>query len=264
MVIDFHAHIFPQRIAARAAQNIGAFYGGYAMRHAGGAEELLSAMDAGGLDRSLVHSVALSPAQVSVINDFIIQTVDAHPGRLYGYATMHPDFERPGEEIARALSMGLKGVKMHSDMQQISLADPRMEAIYTACEGVCPLLLHTGDSRFRYDNPSLIPPILKRHPRLTLVCAHMGGYSEWESARELLADANVYVDTSSSYFALGDKGLLDLIRAFGACKVLFGSDFPMWDPGEELRAVRGLGLTSEELALILHENALSLIEGVKS
>ena len=163
------------------------------------------------------------------------------------------------DEFRRALSLGLKGVKLHNDMQKIAIDDARMDKIYALCQDNCPLLLHMGDDRYHYDNPAQVPGILRRFPRLRLICAHMGGYTEWAEAREYLPQENVMVDCSSSYFRLGDAGLLDSIRLFGADRVLFGTDFPMWDPAAELRHVLHLGLTAEELDKILHRNAEQLL-----
>ena len=261
MVIDFHAHVYPEKIAQRAAESIGAFYD-VPMRHAGSVPVLLERMAEGGIDRSLIHSVALVPSRAATINDFIAREVSEHPQQLIGFATLHPDMTEAETEaeLHRALGLGLKGIKLHNDMQQIALSDPRMDKIYAACQDTCPLLLHMGDSRYHYDNPSMIPPILRRFPRLQLICAHMGGYTEWDEARECLQHENVMVDCSSSYFVLGDAGLLGSIRFFGSDRVLFGSDFPMWDPAEELRAVRALGLTEEELEKVLHRNAEQLLK----
>lgn len=260
MIFDIHAHIFPQKIAQRAAVNIGKFYNMDDMRHAGSTEELLSAMQSGGIDRALVHSVAMSSTQPAIINDFITSQVNAHPDKLVGFATLHPDMAAPGEELERALNMGLKGVKIHSDMQQVALTDPRMDAIYDACQQMnCPMLLHMGDSRYHYDNPAQVPQVLRRFPRLTLICAHMGGYTEWDAACEHLLKENVFVDTSSTYFAVGAQRWQQLVRAFGANRVLWGSDYPMWDPGEEKRLFESLDLTSSEREKIFYRNAESLL-----
>ena len=260
MVIDFHAHVYPEKIAVKAAQSIGQFYG-VEMCHPGSVPALLDSMDKGGIDRALIHSVALSPARVVTINDFISGQAQLHPDRLTGYATLHPDMteNKAGDELARAMALGLKGVKLHNDMQRIALDDPRMDKIYAACQDTCPLLLHMGDYRYHYDNPGQVPPVLRRFPRLRLICAHMGGYTEWDEARKCLQHENVAVDCSSSYWKLGAKGLLDAIRFFGADRVLFGTDFPMWDPGRELRHVMSLGLTENELEKILHRNAEELL-----
>ena len=261
MVIDIHAHVYPEKIAVRAAESIGAFYG-VSMRHPGSVPALLDAMRAGGVDRALIHSVALSPARVRTINDFIASQANEHPQMLRGYATLHPDMteNEAGDELARALGMGLLGVKLHNDMQKIAIDDPRMDKIYAACvDNGCPLLLHMGDSRYHYDNPAQLPGVLRRFPRLRVIGAHMGGYTEWREAMRCLRSENVTVDCSSSYFALGDQGLRDAIRFFGADRVFFGTDFPMWDPGEELRRVRALGLTDGELEMVLHGNAERLL-----
>ena len=254
MIIDMHAHIFPLKLAVRAAENIGAFYD-VRMTHPGSVPALLDAMDKGGIDKALVHSVAMSKNQVTVINDFIHSEVTAHADRLLGFATLHPDMENAWDEVTRALSLGLKGVKIHSDMQRISLLDPRMDAIYEACQGRCPMLLHMGDERYAYDNPRMIPQILRRFPHLQLICAHMGGYSEWDQAREYLKDENVLFDCSSTSFALGAEGWRDIIRYFGVDRVMFGSDFPMWDPGKEAALLRSAGLNEDEMEKIFSKNA---------
>lgn len=260
MVIDVHAHVYPEKIALRAAESIGAFYN-VKMGFTGSVPVLLSLMDAGGVDKALIHSVAMSPARAATINDFIAGEVKAHPDRLRGYATLHPDMteNEAVDEFVRAMSLGLLGVKLHNDMQKIALSDPRMDKIYAVCQGRCPLLLHMGDSRYHYDNPAQLPAVLRRFPRLRVIGAHMGGYTEWAEARQYLQHENVLVDCSSSSFALGADGLRESIRFFGAERVLFGSDFPMWDPGEELRLVRSLGLTADELENVLHRNAEELL-----
>ena len=255
MVIDIHAHVYPEKIAIRAAESIGAFYG-VSMRHPGSVPELLRCMEAAGIEKALIHSVALRPDRASTINDFIAGQASAHP-QLTGYATLHPDMteNEAADEFARAMGLGLRGVKLHNDMQKIAIDDPRMDKIYALCQDTCPLLLHMGDSRYHYDNPAQLPGILRRFPRLRMIGAHMGGYTEWLQAFEYLQHENVLVDCSSSHFVLGDQGLLDAIRFFGADRVMFGTDFPMWNPAEELSHVRGLGLTADELDKVLHRNA---------
>lgn len=256
MVIDVHAHVYPEKIAVRAAESIGGFYG-VPMCHPGSVPELLGCMQQGGIDRALIHSVAMSPVRAATINDFISGQVREHPDMLAGYATLHPDMteNEAADEFSRALGLGLKGIKLHNDMQQIAIDDPRMDKIYALCQDTCPLLLHMGDSRYHYDNPVQLPGVLRRFPRLRVIGAHMGGYTEWQQALDCLLHENVLVDCSSSYFALGADGLRDAIRRFGADRVMFGTDFPMWDPGQELRHIRGLGLTAEELEKVLHRNA---------
>ena len=104
MVIDIHAHVYPEKIALRAAESIGAFYD-EPMSHPGSVPELLQCMREGGIDRALIHSVALSPARVTTINDFISAQARQHPDTLRGYATLHPDMteNEAADELRRAL-----------------------------------------------------------------------------------------------------------------------------------------------------------------
>ena len=46
-----------------------------------------------------------------------------------------------------------------------------------------------------------------------------------------------------------------LIRKWGAEKVLFGSDYPMWSQADDLAVFFEMGLTDAENRLILSENA---------
>mgnify|MGYP000771659598 FL=1 len=92
-----------------------------------------------------------------------------------------------------------------------------------------------------------------------MIAAHFGGYSEWENGALSLALKNVYVDTSSSQFALTPHQVRELIDIFGADHVLFGTDYPMWNPGEELKKLALVPMTQEEREMILHGNMERLL-----
>ena len=162
-------------------------------------------------------------------------------------------------EIERALALGLKGVKIHSDMQRTALDDPRLFQMYEVIQGRVPLLAHTGDSRFDYSNPGRLLRVLDAFPKLTVVGAHFGGWSVWREACEALRGRDIYVDCSSSFYALSPEESKALILGYGAHRVLFGSDYPMWDPGAELKALDALGLPAADMERILHENAELLL-----
>ena len=152
--------------------------------------------------------------------------------------------------------MGLKGIKLHPDIQHFPLDDPRCRIIYESCQGKIPILLHTGDNRFDFSNPNRLLPVLRDFPGLTVIGAHFGGYSIWqEAASQLHGIPNFYVDCSSTMFALPDAEVVELIRLYGADRVMFGTDYPMWSPVVELAHFQRLPLTQEERALILHKNA---------
>ena len=254
---DCHTHIYPDKIAAKAVKSIGDFYG-IEMDRDGTIDTLIESSRKAGISRCLALAVAVDAGHVKHINDFLIASVNAHRDFLDGFATLHPDMEDPGKEVERILKAGMKGIKLHPDMQRFSLSEQRTDKLFSACEGVCPMLYHTGDKRYHNSNPSLIPPILKKHPRLQLICAHFGGYSEWDEAAQCLADTNVYVDTSSSFFMLSRERVMELIALFGEDRILFGTDFPMWMPQPEIDFLLSLGLSETTLQKIFSGNYLKL------
>lgn len=257
-IIDCHTHVYPDKIALKAADSIGKFYD-ISMRMDGSVSGLLKVMDEEGVSKSLICSAALTADRVSTINDFIAATVKSHPDKLMGLMTLHPDMENPQAEVERAMKMGLKGVKLHPDMQKFALDDPICHKMYAACEGVCPMLLHTGDKRYRYSNPDMVPRMLDHFPRLTLICAHMGGYSEWDEAAKCLKDTNVFVDCSSTFFAVDREKTLELFDLFGEDRILFGSDYPMWHVGDEIRTLLSMGLSEKALNKIFNENIMKIL-----
>lgn len=122
-----------------------------------------------------------------------------------------------------------------------------------------PILFHTGDYRYEFSSPRLVPKILESFPDLKLICAHFGGWSEWDEAEIRLRDTNVMVDCSSSFFGMTDERAVELIEAYGDDRVLFGSDFPMWDPKSELEHFLSLPLPERSKEKILSENAIRFL-----
>jgi predicted TIM-barrel fold metal-dependent hydrolase len=196
---------------------------------------------------------------VDSINAFLAEQVQSNPSRLIGFAALHPESNRIPQQVEEALQMGLTGVKLHPDFQEFHIDDEKAFPIYEAIEGRMPLLVHTGDSRTEYSKPWRLAKILDRFPKLNVIAAHFGGYSEWENGALSLALKNVYVDTSSSQFALTPHQVRELIDIFGADHVLFGTDYPMWNPGEELKKLALVPMTQEEREMILHGNMERLL-----
>lgn len=254
-IIDTHAHIYPDKIALKAARSIGEFYE-IAMDLDGTVGELLRAGEEAGISRHLVHSVAVTWERAHAINDFIAASVQAHPDKFIGFGSMHPDHPEMEQELDRMLKLGLRGVKLHPDFQHFCLDDPAAIRLFEAmAERGLPLLVHTGDHRYPYSEPERMARALDRVPRLTAICAHLGGWSVWSDAWKILAGrGNVYVDCSSSLYALDKDEAVKVIHRYGADRVFFGTDYPMWQPKDEVARFMALPLTAEEQENILHRN----------
>lgn len=258
-VIDAHCHIYPDKIAVKAAGATDKFYDVHSF--ADGTVGMLQREGAkAGIDHFVVQSVATTPKQVSSINRFIAGSVANSAGRLTGLGTLHPESDDLQRDVEEIIALGLHGVKLHPDIQGFKIDDWRCLKIYELCEKAkLPILMHTGDSRYDNSNPNRLLPVLDIYTDLTVIGAHFGGWSLWEEAsKQLCGIPNLYVDCSSSFYWLPDDKVKEIIERYGTDRVLFGTDYPMWSPSEELRRFLSLGYSDEVSRQILSENAVKV------
>lgn len=252
-IIDAHAHIFPDKIAQKAAKSIGDFYG-LSMYSDASSKSLVHHEEKIEIERVLVCSSALVPTQVESINDFIHKECLEHK-EFIGFASMHRDYENFEEELDRVKEMGLYGVKFHHDMQQISIDDPKQFPIYKAMsDRGLKLLLHMGDDRYDYTTPKRMLHIAKEFEDLQIIASHFGGYRRWEEAYAIPRLENVHYDTSSTLFLMNKDTALRFIDHFGPDRYFFGTDFPMWNPEQEIKRFMKLGLDDSTNQMILYDN----------
>ena len=166
---------------------------------------------------------------------------------LPGWGMVDPWRGRKGlEEIERAITtLGLIGIKYQPPVQDFCPADPRFRPIWDLLQSLgAPVLIHCGTTAigagepgglgFKLDHgrPIHIDSVAAEFPRLNIVAAHPG----WPWTEELIAVAlhkrNVSIDISGwgpKYIPAPLKH--DMQRRLQD-KVLFGSDYPGWSPGQ--------------------------------
>lgn len=260
-VIDGHCHIYPEKIAEKAAVSVGNFYSEKPFCK-GTVDDLTEIGSNCGIDRYLIQSVATTPKQVKSINEFISEIVAEQPEKFIGFGTLHPDSENQSADIDKLQELGLIGVKLHPDIQNFKIDDYRCLKIYEECEkrGL-PILIHTGDYRYDNSNPNRLIPILEIYKKLTVIGAHFGGWSLWDEASQALSKFdNLYVDCSSSLSYIDRQTAVKIIKRYGADKVLFGTDYPLHSPENELKLFFELGLSAEDNRKILSENIKRLLK----
>lgn len=259
-IIDFHTHVYPDRLADKATQATCDFYG-LCTDQTGTVEQLLQKGQAAGIDRFVLLPVAVHPQGVRRVNEFIVEQVREHP-EFYGFGTVHPDMEDMAGEIDYIRSSGLLGVKLHPDMQEINTDDERLFPLYERLQALrMPLFVHCGDEHRDFSHPRRLRRVLDRFPGLTVIAAHLGGWSKWEEALACLQDTDCYLDISSCMMFMPPERVVVYVRAFGAHRVLFGTDFPIWDPVTEVRSLMALPLTDDEKEQVFYRNAGRIIGG---
>ena len=253
-LIDFHAHVYPAAIALKATQSICDFYD-IRSGNVGTPEEKLALDNAFGIEKTLLLPVSMSPKNTKAVNEFVLSLSKADP-RFIPFGTVHPadeDLPALAESLFRA---GHIGVKLHPDMQQCNADDPRLLPLYDYMQGRMPLYLHAGDPRHPFSHPARIKKIMDMFPRLTVVAAHMGGWSVQDYALPLLREKeNCIVDTSSSLSNMTADYALRLIRAYGSERVFFGTDYPVGNVETEVRLLESLPPSDDEKERIAFCNA---------
>lgn len=268
MLIDFHTHVFPDKIAARAIESLQA---GMKSQHDciwpafsdGTVSGLKASMEAEGVDISVMMPIATKPAHAASINRFAAENAS---DKLIAFGTVHPaqeDWEATLEALA---AEGRRGIKLHPEFQSFYIDSPESVRILKKC-GELGLMVtfHAGED-IGYPPPvHAAPENIRRAadaaPDTKLIAAHMGGWNMWEDAAKLLADTHLMFDTAYVHIRMDAPEFKDLTREFGAERVLFASDSPWARPTSDMLSfIFESGLTNDELDMITYKNALSLLK----
>ena len=188
-VIDFHTHVYPDHLAHRATRATCDFYG-LDTDQTGSVSQLLEKGRAAGIDRFVLLPVAVNALGVRRVNEFIVEEVKRHP-EFYGFGTVHPDMEDMAGEIDYIRASGLLGVKLHPDMQGVNTDDERLFPLYERLEAKgLSRFVHCGDEYRDFSHPRHLRRVIDRFPRLSVIAAHLGGWSKWDDAVEYLGDTD--------------------------------------------------------------------------
>ena len=257
MIIDFHTHAYPDKIADNGVQYIGDFYA-LPMYGKGTIAHLKQVEREAGVTYTVVLGVAVRPDLVQSINNWLLSVLD---DELIGFGTIHAAYEDNAGEIARFLAEGCRGAKIHPDMQEYVIDDPRLDSAYDYLSQVeAPLMVHLGDARYEYSMPQRLAKVMDRFPRLKVIGAHLGGYTRWDDALTLCGRENLWLDTSSALWALDPALSRNIIERHGEDRILFGTDYPVSLPEREFQLLDRLGLSDSVKEKILYRNGAELLK----
>ncbi len=260
-IIDFHAHVYPEKIALKATRNVSRAYGLVSSEIAATPHELIREGEEVGIYEFLLLTVAMKPLQVREVNDYAISLIsDPH---FHAFGSIHAAMGETSmlEEVDYIRSKGLLGIKIHPEMQLFPIDDERLFSFYDYCqEKEVPIYFHCGQYANDYSHPERLRYILKLFPRLQVVGAHLGGWNVFSDGVEMLKDLECYTDISSCMEFIDTDDMVRFIRAFGADRCMFGCDFPFFLPKDVKELFMKLPLTDTERELIAHENAERLLK----
>ncbi len=263
MIIDFHTHIFPDRIAAKTIEkleevgNIKAFTDGTL---AG----LKRSMMENDINISIVLPVVTRPSQFDTVNSYATE-INGKEG-IISFGGIHPDIEDYKEKLEEIKQLGLLGIKLHPDYQETYVDDLKMvRIIQYATELGLIVLIHAGLDIGLPDpihcTPRRAANMLSQidNENAKIILAHTGGFDLWDEVEEYIVGKNVWFDTSYSFGMIKDEQFVRIVKNHGADRTLFATDSPWGGQRETLEHLRGLDFTEEEIERICYKNALELL-----
>lgn len=262
MYIDFHTHAFADKIAAKTITALQGNCGGLPPAFDGTISGLLSVMDQYGVDASVVLNIATKPGQHKKILE---HCQSFRSDRLIPFASVHPKDPDAFEALEEIKRLGIRGIKLHPDYQDFKADDPAYFPFYEYIGSLGLITtFHVGDD-IGMPLPPHCPPkalsaILPLFHGAPVIAAHLGGYSAWADVEEYLVGKDVYFDTALCGGTVPMYRAMDIVHAHGADRILFGTDMPWHNPGQELVFVDHLRLTDDEKEKVLSGNARRFLQ----
>jgi predicted TIM-barrel fold metal-dependent hydrolase len=209
------------------------------------------------VDRAIVLGFRASASGWVVPNEFVANYVRRHPEKLIGFAGIDLAEENPGEEVDRAVDMGLRGLKLGPIYQNVHPLDDRASVVYERAEQKgLPIVWHQGatfvrNGRLACARPTDIDEVAIRHPGLRVVIAHMGHPWTEDSIVVARKHPNVYMDISGLHPRPWQfYNALRLAFEYRVSeKLLFGSDYPFFTIAETLEGLKEIQQVAERANL---------------
>jgi len=238
MIIDAHSHLGASCLAL--------------WKNEVDEEAFIANMDKWGINKSCVNHWGITYDPVEG-NDKIANFMKKYPDRIIGFACIVPRFYKDAkDEVVRAKNeLGMMGLKLHPTFNQYYADSPLVyPVVEKAIELNMPMLFHCGSDE--YSHPRNLGNLAKRYPEATFIMGHMGEDAVYEAVQVASQYKNIIPDTAGLY------NLYDILNYaiyyIGEDRIIFGSDFPAYNPGPEISKVKDANITDSQKEKILGLN----------
>ncbi len=261
MIIDFHTHVFPDKIAEKTISFL-ADKARLTPFCNGTVDCLKNSMQEAGVDFSVVLPIATRSGQEQSINKFATE-INGKDG-IISFGSVHPKTENYKEVLDEIKASGLKGIKLHPDYQDFYVDDNKTYPIieYAAKLGLI-IVYHAGmDLGFRgpiKNTPVRAAKMIKEIGYDKIVMAHMGAHALYGDVLECLCGLDIYFDISFTMGRIEDKLFKEIIKTHGEDKILFGTDNPWGGQKQDVERFNSYSFSEEVKEKILYKNALKLL-----
>ena len=262
MIIDFHTHNFPDKIAERTISLLEAH--GTKANTNGTLQGLKDSMKEAGIDISVVLPVMTSAKQFDTVNKYAHETTDKDG--IISFGGIHPDCEEPEKKLDYIKSLGLKGIKIHPDYQSTFINDERYIRIIKHCVKLdLYVVTHAGLDPAFPDVVRATPELIldmydkvyegSRPSKANIILAHLGSLDKSDKVINMIAGKQLYLDTAAMLDRIPEGKITEIIHKHGSDKILFATDSP-WAPQKKyVEMLKNMDLTIAEKENILFKNA---------
>ncbi len=260
MIIDFHTHAFPPKIAGKAMEKLSFSSGGLIPQTDGTVYDLKRIMQKDGVDKSVTLAIATNESQQQAVNDYIkSQECD----EIIPFGSVFPWAQSALYELERIKEMGMKGIKLHPEYQQFFADDEKMKPLYRKISQLGLIVIFHAGEDFGYPGPYHATPERLRTAAKwidsPMICAHWGSSCMGEDVLKYLCDVPVYFDTAFGYGTMPKERAQRILDKKGADYILFGSDCPWHAPSWDIKMINTLDISEEDKEKIFHLNAEKLL-----
>ena len=266
MIIDFHTHIFPDKIAEKTIELLEAKGGIHAFSD-GTVTGLLSSLEAAGVDVAVTLPVLTNPKSFDGVNRFakeINERFKNEKRRLISFGAIHPACEDIHGKMRELWRLGFSGVKIHPDYQETYINDDGyVEILNAAREYDLTVITHAGVD-FAYPDdvhctPKLAAELLKKAPHEKFVFAHLGGEKMQAEFLDFFAESGVYFDTAYVLRYITPEIFNNWLSRVGADRILFATDSPWSDVKGDVEILNSFDLDENTKGKLFSQNARRLL-----
>lgn len=258
MITDAHTHVFHPKVASNVLARLAGL--GFTPTGSGIVDDLLARASKAGVTRVVCHTAAMTGDQMIPANNFAVSLARRekrlpNEPEIVSFGAAHPDCPRWAEEIDKLEKAGIRGIKLHPNFQNLAFDDPRLFPMLEHVGERFFIMCHVGCEKPPASNPASpykLAKLLSLFPKAKFIAAHLGGYADGGAAFDALAGKNLWLDTSNTK-TMDLQAIRAIVAKHSRDRLLFGSDYPLFDPAEERRLQQTrLGFTDTEMERLLN------------
>ena len=267
MIIDFHTHLFPEKIAARTIDYLSK-KGGIPPFSDGTASGLIHSLERAEADIAVNLPVLTNPSQFESVNRFACEINEQYGNKarkILSFGGIHPLCDDIDGKMKQLKDMGFLGVKVHPDYQETFFNHEGYIRILNCAKELDMIVVtHAGvDAGYRdcevRCTPTLAKEVINKVGHKKLVLAHLGGHNMFSDVYDMLCGTDIYFDTAYDLRFIGKENFRKILEKHGEDRILFASDSPWSDIDGDVKILKSFELGKETEDKLFCQNAKRLL-----